>query len=114
MDRGHPELARRIDALHPAVLKLIALAASSGERTNKLVAVCGGIAADRAAVPILIGLGVRELSVVPSVVPSLKRQVRELDVGDCAALAQRALQAESAADVRAIVADSKISSGGSR
>jgi phosphoenolpyruvate-protein kinase (PTS system EI component) len=114
MDRGHPELARRIDALHPAVLELIALAASAGEAAGKLVAVCGGMAADPAAVPILIGLGVRELSVVPAAIPALKRQVRELDVRECAALASRALEAESAADVRALVAAAKTSPGGSR
>ena len=114
MDRGHPELARRIDALHPAVLELIALATSAGERAGKLVAVCGGMAADPAAVPILIGLGVRELSVVPAAIPSLKRQVRDLDVRECAVLAARALEAESAADVRALVARSKNPPGGSR
>ena len=114
MDRGHPELARRIDALHPAVLGLIALAASAGESGGKLVAVCGGMAADAAAVPILIGLGVRELSVVPAAIPALKRQVRDLDVRECAALAARALEAESATDVRALVARSKNPPGGSR
>jgi phosphoenolpyruvate-protein phosphotransferase len=114
MDRGHAELARRIDALHPAVLELIALATSAGERAGKLVAVCGGMAADAAAVPILIGLGVRELSVVPAAVPALKRQVRDLDMRECAALAARALEAESAADVRALVARAMNSLGGSR
>lgn len=114
MDRGHPELARKIDALHPAVLELIALAASAGERAGKLVAVCGGMVADAAAVPILIGLGVRELSVVPAAVPALKRQVRDLDVRECAALAARALEAESAADVRALVARTTNVPGGSR
>lgn len=112
MDRGHPELARRVDALHPAVLELIALAAAAGARAGKVVAVCGGIAADAAAVPILIGLGVRELSVVPAAIPSLKRQVRELDVRECATLAAGALEAESAADVRALVASTRNSSGG--
>jgi phosphoenolpyruvate-protein kinase (PTS system EI component) len=114
MDRGHPELARRIDALHPAVLELVALAASAGERAGKLVAVCGGMAADAAAVPILIGLGVRELSVVPAAIPALKRQVRDLDIRECATLAARALEAESAADVRALVARAKNPPGGSR
>jgi phosphocarrier protein FPr len=114
MDRGHPELARRIDALHPAVLELVALAASAGERAGKLVAVCGGMAADSAAVPFLIGLGVRELSVVPAAVPALKRQVRDLDIRECAALAARALEAESATDVRALVARARNSPGGSR
>ncbi len=114
MDRGHPELARRLDALHPAVLKLISLAAAAGQRNGKTVAVCGGIAADRAAVPLLIGFGVRELSVVPAAIPSLKRQVRELNVTDCAALAARSLELESAADVRALTARTPVSSGGAR
>jgi phosphoenolpyruvate-protein kinase (PTS system EI component) len=114
MDRGHPELARRIDALHPAVLELIALATSAGERGGKLVAVCGGMAADAAAVPILIGLGVRELSVVPAAIPALKRQVRDLDVRECAVLAAGALEAEGPTDVRTRVARSKNPPGGSR
>ncbi|MEJ1966831.1 MAG: phosphoenolpyruvate--protein phosphotransferase [Gammaproteobacteria bacterium] len=113
MDRGHPELARRIDALHPAVLKLIALTAAAGERSRKLVAVCGGMAADPAAVPLLIGLGVRELSVVPAAIPALKHQVRDLDIATCAALAARALELESAAEVRALTANTKRSPGGS-
>jgi phosphoenolpyruvate-protein phosphotransferase len=112
MDRGHPDLARRIDALHPAVLKLVALAASAAQRGGKLVAVCGGMAAEPAAVPLLIGLGVRELSVVPAAVPAIKRQVRELTLSDCAALAARCLELESAAEVRALVASATTSSGG--
>ena len=67
-----------------------------------MVAVCGGMAADPAAVPLLIGFGVRELSVVPAAMPALKRQVRGLDVSECAALAARCLEPESAAEVRAL------------
>jgi phosphocarrier protein FPr/phosphocarrier protein len=103
MDRGHPELAPRIDALHPAVLKLIALAAEAGTARQKLVAVCGGIAADRLAVPLLIGLGVRELSVVPAAIPALKRQIRQLTVAQCKALALRSLELSSAEEVRSLV-----------
>jgi phosphoenolpyruvate-protein phosphotransferase len=114
MDRGHAELARRLDALHPAVLKLISLAAAAGQRNGKTVAVCGGIAADPAAVPLLIGFGVRELSVVSAAIPSLKRQVRELNIADCASLAARSLELESAADVRALTARTSVSSGGAR
>jgi phosphoenolpyruvate-protein phosphotransferase len=102
MDRGHAELARRTDALHPAVLKLIALAASAGGDAAKTVAVCGADAADRIAVPILIGLGIRELSVVPAAIPAIKRQIRTLRIADCRTLASRCLQASSAAEVRAL------------
>jgi phosphoenolpyruvate-protein phosphotransferase len=104
MDRGHPELAGRSDALHPAVLKLVAAAASAGVAAGKLVAVCGGAAADRSAVPLLLGLGVRELSVVPAAVPAIKRQVRALRIEDCRELAMHCLDLASSAKVRALVA----------
>jgi phosphoenolpyruvate-protein kinase (PTS system EI component) len=112
MDRGHPDLARHIDALHPAVLKLIALVGAAGERSGKMVAVCGGVAADPAAAPLLIGMGVRELSVVPAAIPAIKRQVRELDLAQCRALAARAVDLGSAADVRALTAHATASAGG--
>ncbi len=104
MDRGHPELAGRADALHPAVLKLVAAAASAGAAVGKMVAVCGGAAADRLAVPLLLGLGVRELSVVPAMVPAVKRGVRSLRIDACAELAMRCLDLTSAAAVRALTA----------
>jgi phosphocarrier protein FPr/phosphocarrier protein len=94
MDRGHPELAGRTDALHPAVLKLVAATASAG------------VAADRFAVPILLGLGVRELSVVPVAVPAIKRQIRSLKIEDCRELASRCLDLASPTEVRARVAQS--------
>jgi phosphocarrier protein FPr/phosphocarrier protein len=104
MDRGHPELAGRADALHPAVLKLIAAAAGAGAAAGKMVAVCGGAAADRLAVPILLGLGVRELSVVPAMVPAVKRAIRSLRIDACGELAMRCLDLTSAAAVRALAA----------
>jgi multiphosphoryl transfer protein len=106
MDRGHAELARRTDALHPAVLKLVAAAASSAAAAGKLVAVCGGVAADRLAAPILLGLGVRELSVVPSAVPDLKELIRNVRMTDCRELATRCLELDSPRDVREFVENS--------
>jgi multiphosphoryl transfer protein len=104
MDRGHPELAGRADALHPAVLKLIAAAADAGAAAGKRVAVCGGAAADRLAVPLLLGLGVRELSVVPAMVPAVKLAIRSLRIDACGELAMRCLDLTSAAAVRASAA----------
>jgi multiphosphoryl transfer protein len=103
MDRGHAELARRTDALHPAVLKLVAAAASSATAAGKLVAVCGGVAADRLAVPILLGLGVRELSVVPSAVPDLKELIRSVRMPYCLELATRCLELDSPREIREFV-----------
>ena len=103
MDRGHSELARRTDALHPAVLQLIAAAAIAGDAAGKLVAVCGGVAADRTAVPILLGLGIRELSVVPAAIPALKRQIGGLRIEECRELAKRCLHLGSATEVRSLI-----------
>ena len=100
MDRGNAELAPRIDGLHPAVLALIALTGAAGERHGKLVAVCGGLAADPAAAPLLLGLGVRELSVVPSAIPLLKARIGALRLDACRDLAARALTLDSAEAVR--------------
>ena len=102
MDRGHPELAARLDALHPAVLRLIARAAEAAQNRKRRVAVCGGLASDLAAAPILIGLGVHELSAVPSVLPELKALVRKLTLKECAHVARQALEQSSAEAVRAL------------
>jgi multiphosphoryl transfer protein len=102
MDRGHPELAARLDALHPAVLRLIARTAEGAQARKRLVAVCGGLASDPVAAPVLIGLGVHELSAVPSVIPRLKALIRRLTMADCAGIARQALEQSSAEAVRAL------------
>ena len=102
MDRGHPELAARLDALHPAVLRLIAHTAEAAHARKRMVAVCGGLASDPVAAPILIGLGVQELSAVPSVVPRLKALIRKLTLADCTEIAGQALEQSSAEAVRAL------------
>jgi multiphosphoryl transfer protein len=102
MDRGHPELAPKLDALHPAVLRLIATAATAGHAAGKEVAVCGGLGSDLAAIPILIGLGIREVSAVPAVIPRIKGIIRSLNASACAELAREALEQNSAPAVRAL------------
>jgi multiphosphoryl transfer protein len=103
MDRGHPRLAPQVDGLNPAVLGLIAQATKAAHDAGRWVGVCGGIASDPQAVPILIGLGVDELSVSVPAVPAVKAQVRSLSLSQCQDLAARALTADSAAAVRALV-----------
>jgi len=102
MDRGHAELAARIDGVHPAVLRMIDITCKGAAVSGKPVAVCGGLAADPSAVPVLLGLGVSELSVVPTLIPQLKAQIRALTLEGCRATAARALELESAAQVRAL------------
>jgi len=105
MDRGHPKLAPQVDGLNPAVLRLIGQTVKGAAPLGKMVGVCGGIAGDPHAVPILIGLGVTELSVSLPSIPAVKAQIRTLRLDACRELAKRALAAESAAAVRALVPD---------
>jgi phosphocarrier protein FPr len=105
MDRGHPKLAPQVDALNPAVLQLIATAVNGARRHGRWVGICGGIASDAQAVPLLIGLGVSELSVSIPAIPAIKAQIRTLSLSDCQNLAQQALGMDTAAEVRALVPD---------
>ncbi|HEY4275877.1 MAG TPA: phosphoenolpyruvate--protein phosphotransferase [Rhizomicrobium sp.] len=102
MDRGHAGLAGQFDALHPAVLRLIAATAEGAARHGRHVAVCGGLASDPVAAPILIGLGVRGLSGPASRIADIKAAVRDVTLEDCKRLASKALGATSAAAVRAL------------
>ncbi|MGB3202425.1 MAG: phosphoenolpyruvate--protein phosphotransferase, partial [Nodosilinea sp.] len=103
MDRGHPKLAPYVDALDPSVLRMIDLTVRGASQHGKWVGVCGGVAGDPQAVPILIGLGVTELSVSVPVIPAVKAQVRSLSFAHCQALAQQALNLDSAVQVRELV-----------
>jgi phosphocarrier protein FPr len=103
MDRGHPKLAPQLDALNPAVLRLIEQSVSGAHAKGKWVGVCGGIADDTHAVPLLIGLGVDELSVSLPALPAVKAQVRTLHLSACRRLAREAMDCDTAADVRALV-----------
>ncbi|HET9862250.1 MAG TPA: phosphoenolpyruvate--protein phosphotransferase [Steroidobacteraceae bacterium] len=103
MDRGHAELAARIDGVHPAVLRLVEATTRGAAVHARPVAVCGGLASDPEAVPLLLGLGVTELSVVPGQVPRVKALVRSLHLEDCRKLARRALALSTAAEVRELV-----------
>jgi phosphoenolpyruvate-protein phosphotransferase len=104
MDRGHPQLAARVDALHPAVLRLIAGAAQAAAAHGRTVAACGGLASEPLAAPLLVGLGVRELSGVPGVLGQLKARLARFSLEACQRLAERALGADGAPAVRALLA----------
>lgn len=104
MDRQNPALAAQLDSLHPAVLRLIAQA-MEGAASLKWTGVCGGLASDLLAVPILIGLGVRELSATPAMVAEVKALVRRLALDDCRRLAVEALGQDSAEAVRTLAAE---------
>jgi multiphosphoryl transfer protein len=102
MDRCQADLAAQADGLHPAVLRLVAAAVQGAGKHGKWVGVCGALGGDPLAVPLLVGLGVTELSVDPVSVPGIKARVRKLDYQLCRQRAQDALALESAQAVRAL------------
>ena len=102
MDRCQADLAAQADGLHPAVLRLISATVQGANKHGKWVGVCGALAGDPLAVPLLVGLGVTELSVDPVSVPGIKARVRNLNYQLCQQRAQDVLALESAQAVRAV------------
>ena len=104
MDRTNPRLAKHLDALHPAVLKLIEMTVNGASAHGKWVGLCGALAGDPEAVPVLVGLGIHELSVSVPAVASTKARVRSLSFDVCRETAAEALEASDGTEVRGIVA----------
>ncbi|GGL62675.1 phosphoenolpyruvate--protein phosphotransferase [Pseudomonas brenneri] len=100
MDRDHAGLAARVDALHPALLRLIAQTCAGAAKHGRWVGVCGALASDPLATPVLVGLGVRELSVSPPQIAEIKDRVRHLDAAQCRQRSQELLNLSSARAVR--------------
>lgn len=103
MDRGHPKLAPQVDPCNPAILTLIGQAAKALHARGKWLGVCGGIASDVQAVPILIGLGVDELSCSIPSIPAVKATVRAHSLADCQELAVKAVACGTPTEVRNLV-----------
>jgi len=100
VDRGNDLVANRFDALHPAVLTLLKRTVQAGRAADTPVALCGEIAGDASAVPILVGLGLDILSARPASLPLVKRIITEIATEDAVALAEEACAAPDAVSVR--------------
>ena len=104
VDRGNERVAHLYDSLHPAVLQLIHQTVQAAAGAGIPVSVCGEMASNPLAVPILVGLGLGELSGTPAAVPVVKEIVRALDTGEVESDARAALAARTAAEVHTIAA----------
>jgi phosphocarrier protein FPr len=100
VDRLHPTMGARSDALDPGVLRLIDMTVKAAHAHGRWVGVCGNMAADAMAAPILLGLGVDELSVSIPNVAALKAQIRALSMNKAVKVARQALNCGTAAEVR--------------
>ncbi|MBX6744239.1 MAG: phosphoenolpyruvate--protein phosphotransferase, partial [Acetobacteraceae bacterium] len=87
VDRAEAEVSHLYDPLHPAVLRLMQFATEAALRLRMPVSVCGEMAGNPRLVPLLLGLGIRCLSMNASAIPRVKQAVRALDIADCARFA---------------------------
>lgn len=100
VDRGNDRVADRYDALHPAVLKLVQQTVEAGRATKTRVSLCGELANDVSAVPVLLGLGIETLSVSPPFLPAVKHVVSRVDRSEAQVLANDVIDAPDAGTVR--------------
>lgn len=98
-DRSDDEVAYLYRPAHPALLRLVARVIEAGRNAGISVSVCGEMAADPFFTPLLVGLGVRALSMNPTSIPVVKRIVRRLDATECAAFGALALDMATADEV---------------
>ncbi|NBV24311.1 MAG: phosphoenolpyruvate--protein phosphotransferase [Proteobacteria bacterium] len=99
VDRLNEKIAYLYDPTHPAVLRLIKLTVEAAHRHGIWTGVCGEMASDPAMIPLLLGLGVDELSITPPLVPPIKYIIRRLKLSECKELADFALNCESSAEI---------------
>ena len=99
VDRSNPEVSALYRPLHPAILRMIKFVVDAGAARNRPVAVCGELAADPLGLAVLVGLGIREVSVTPVAIAGIKDALSGVDSERAGALAERALSAGEAAEV---------------
>jgi len=104
VDRGNERVAHLYDGMHPAVLSLVDSSVKAAGRARIPISICGEMASSPLAIPILVGLGIGELSLVPAAVPFAKEIIRSLDAREVSEDARVALAASSAREVHEIAA----------
>jgi phosphotransferase system enzyme I (PtsI) len=105
VDRSNPSVAHLASALHPAVLRLLQMTVSAAERAGIDVAMCGGMAGDLVALPLVLGFGFRQLSVDLSGLPLVRAAVERIDLVQATRVAHEALNLCSIEEVRTLIAD---------
>ncbi|MEH1919263.1 phosphoenolpyruvate--protein phosphotransferase [Nostoc sp.] len=105
-DRTNPRVANLVDALHPAILRMVQQTVQAAHAAGISVGLCGELAADTFATPILLGLGLDELSVNPQSIPRVKQAIARLSIVESEAIAASALQQDSAEHVRKLISSS--------
>jgi phosphotransferase system enzyme I (PtsI) len=99
-DRTNTAVSHLTSPLSPAILGLVRRVVEAGHRKHKWVAMCGELAADVRALPVLLGLEIDELSMSPAAIPLVKQAIRSMSVAECRDVAMAALSMASAQEVK--------------
>jgi phosphoenolpyruvate-protein phosphotransferase (PTS system enzyme I) len=102
-DRSDPRVSVHYQPLHPAVLRLLRQVVGAGQQAGVPVSVCGEMAADVLPALVLVGLGVRELSMNPAAIPRVKAAVRAARASDLAELAEACLDLPTAQEIESLL-----------
>lgn len=105
IDRANDQVAYLYNPLHPAILRLIQFTAAAARRGNIPLSVCGEIAGDPRYTALLIGLGIRELSMTPSNIPRVKQRLRALDVKAATQRARQIMEQSDGGRIAALLDD---------
>ena len=103
VDRAESVVAMLYDPMHPAVLRLVQFATEAALRMRMPVAICGELAASPKLTPLLLGLGVRSLSMNASAVPKVKQMIRSVQIDACVRFARRVMEQGDTERIRAMV-----------
>jgi phosphotransferase system enzyme I (PtsI) len=101
VDRVNERIAHLYEPTHPAVLRLLKMVAEAAHANDIWVGVCGEMAGDIALVPLLLGLGMDELSVAATLVPRVKRAVQSVTIPESRELLEQALKLHTGSEVLA-------------
>jgi phosphotransferase system enzyme I (PtsI) len=112
IDRGDERVAHLYDPLHPAVLRLVQFATQAALRARIPVSLCGEMAGEPAYAPLLLGLGIRELSMSAVSLPRVKRRIRALDMGEAVRRTEMIMMQADASRVAALLDDFNEMTGG--
>jgi phosphotransferase system enzyme I (PtsI) len=100
IDRVNERVAHLYDPAHPAILRMLKMIVDTAKEAGVSLGICGEVAGDLSLVLIVIGLGVRELSMVATTIPEVKKLIRSVSLKDIEQLAQKTLNFSTAEDVK--------------
>lgn len=104
-DRDNDKVGNIYDSFHPAVIKMIDLTVKAANKAKIPVSICGQMGGYPLAIPLLLGLGIREFSVTSFLIPVVKKIIRRMDTKECKVIAQKCLKTGTSKSVNSILSD---------